>query len=76
MLASNNLIVLSIWFSESAIAAIIINIRIMCYNRTNVVQSMLARISLRHQLQQMDVLSELERVEDHATFESTFKNGL
>ena len=37
---------------------------------------MLARISLRHQLQQMGVLSEHERVEDHISFESTFKNGL
>ena len=37
---------------------------------------MLARISLRYQLQQMGVISELERVEDYTTFESTFKNGL
>ena len=51
---------------------------VICYvsYRTNVVQSMLARISLRHQLQEMGVLSEHERVEDHVSFESTFKNGL
>lgn len=43
--------------------------------RTNVVQSMLARISLQHQLEQMGVLSLGEKVESHVEFESIFKNG-
>ena len=37
---------------------------------------MLAKMSLQNQLQRMGVISELERVEDYATFEFTFKNGL
>ncbi|XP_065914970.1 phosphatidylinositol-3-phosphatase SAC1-like [Dysidea avara] len=45
-----------------------------CLDRTNVVQSMLARISLQRQLEQMGVLSLGEKVENHDVFESIFKN--
>lgn len=47
-----------------------------CLDRTNVVQSMLARRALQDQMQQMGILKQGENLDDHytAAFESTFKN--
>ncbi|XP_038068344.1 phosphatidylinositol-3-phosphatase SAC1-like [Patiria miniata] len=47
-----------------------------CLDRTNVVQSLLARRTLQEQLQMFGVLNPGESIDDHLTtaFESTFKN--
>ncbi|XP_065189386.1 phosphatidylinositol-3-phosphatase SAC1-like [Sycon ciliatum] len=45
-----------------------------CLDRTNVVQSMLARITLNEQLQDMGILRTGEATELHANFEKLFKN--
>ncbi|XP_078690200.1 phosphatidylinositol-3-phosphatase SAC1-like isoform X2 [Branchiostoma floridae x Branchiostoma belcheri] len=45
-----------------------------CLDRTNVVQSMLARRSLQSQLQEVGVLSLGERIDDHSAFEFIYKN--
>eukprot|EP00058_Branchiostoma_floridae_P008729 XP_002594217.1 hypothetical protein BRAFLDRAFT_117627 [Branchiostoma floridae] len=45
-----------------------------CLDRTNVVQSMLARRSLQSQLQEVGILSLGERLEDHNDFEFIYKN--
>ncbi|CAH1780316.1 unnamed protein product [Owenia fusiformis] len=45
-----------------------------CLDRTNVVQSLLARRSLLEQFQQLGMLSPGERVEDQVSFEKMFKN--
>ncbi|XP_041454535.1 phosphatidylinositol-3-phosphatase SAC1-B-like [Lytechinus variegatus] len=47
-----------------------------CLDRTNVVQSMLARRALQDQMQQMGILKQGESLENHynSAFESTFKN--
>ncbi|KAI9014939.1 SacI homology domain-containing protein [Gaertneriomyces semiglobifer] len=45
-----------------------------CLDRTNVVQSVLARDSLRKQLQQVGILPPNARVEDAVDFEATFKH--
>jgi len=45
-----------------------------CLDRTNVVQSLLARVSLNSQLQELGILQVGERVEDQAEFEYIFKN--
>ncbi|XP_063951272.1 phosphatidylinositol-3-phosphatase SAC1-B-like [Lytechinus pictus] len=47
-----------------------------CLDRTNVVQSMLARRALQDQMQQMGILKQGESLDNHynSAFESTFKN--
>ncbi|ELT87336.1 hypothetical protein CAPTEDRAFT_220075 [Capitella teleta] len=45
-----------------------------CLDRTNVVQSLLARRSLQAQLQMFGILSAQERVEDQVMLETAFKN--
>ncbi|GFR12108.1 phosphatidylinositide phosphatase SAC1 [Trichonephila clavata] len=46
-----------------------------CLDRTNVVQSMLARESLQLQLQRLGVLNQGQKVEDHSVFEYVYKNA-
>ncbi|XP_015908698.2 phosphatidylinositol-3-phosphatase SAC1 [Parasteatoda tepidariorum] len=46
-----------------------------CLDRTNVVQSLLARESLQSQLQRLGVLNKDEKVENQALFEYTYKNA-
>ena len=46
-----------------------------CLDRTNVVQSVLARRSLTLQLRDAGVLSPNETVENSGAFEALFKNG-
>jgi len=46
-----------------------------CLDRTNVVQSMIARRILTEQLRAADILSSRERVEDALELEQFFKNG-
>ncbi|KAK3541362.1 hypothetical protein QTP86_023088 [Hemibagrus guttatus] len=46
-----------------------------CLDRTNVVQSLLARRSLQSQLQRMGVLHVGQRIEDQADFEKIYKNA-
>ncbi|KAI4891931.1 hypothetical protein NFI96_021902 [Prochilodus magdalenae] len=46
-----------------------------CLDRTNVVQSLLARRSLQSQLQRMGVLHSGQRIEDQNDFEKIYKNG-
>ncbi|CAM9711482.1 phosphatidylinositol-3-phosphatase SAC1 [Lethenteron reissneri] len=45
-----------------------------CLDRTNVVQSMLARRSLQSQLQRVGILHAGQRVEEHAEFEKIYRN--
>jgi len=45
-----------------------------CLDRTNVVQSLLARRSLQDQLLRLDILNVGERIEDQVGFEYVFKN--
>ncbi|CAD5119598.1 DgyrCDS8199 [Dimorphilus gyrociliatus] len=45
-----------------------------CLDRTNVVQSLLARRTLQDQLVKFNILQEGERVEDQLAFETVFKN--
>ncbi|XP_033626106.1 phosphatidylinositide phosphatase SAC1-like [Asterias rubens] len=47
-----------------------------CLDRTNVVQSLLARRTLQEQLQRFNILRQGESIDEHLTtaFESTFKN--
>ncbi|XP_074644697.1 phosphatidylinositol-3-phosphatase SAC1-like [Tubulanus polymorphus] len=45
-----------------------------CLDRTNVVQSLLARRSLQEQLEKLGILSAGERVEDQRSFETMFKS--
>lgn len=45
-----------------------------CLDRTNVVQSMLARKHLQAVLTRMGILSERQRIEDHLSFENAFRN--
>ncbi|CAL4079758.1 unnamed protein product, partial [Meganyctiphanes norvegica] len=45
-----------------------------CLDRTNVVQSMLARRQLQSCLSKMGILHENQKIEDHFSFESMFKN--
>ncbi|XP_042228940.1 phosphatidylinositol-3-phosphatase SAC1-like [Homarus americanus] len=45
-----------------------------CLDRTNVVQSMLARKQLQSVLTRMGILSENQKIEDQFSFEITFKN--
>ncbi|KAI8592593.1 SacI homology domain-containing protein [Geranomyces variabilis] len=45
-----------------------------CLDRTNVVQSVLARVSLTQQLRDLNVLPSTSRVEDAVDFESIFKH--
>uniref|UniRef100_UPI00398E5790 phosphatidylinositol-3-phosphatase SAC1-B n=1 Tax=Pristiophorus japonicus TaxID=55135 RepID=UPI00398E5790 len=46
-----------------------------CLDRTNVVQSLLARRSLQSQLQRMGVLHVGQRIEEQAEFEKIYKNA-
>ncbi|CAB1350541.1 unnamed protein product [Coregonus sp. 'balchen'] len=46
-----------------------------CLDRTNVIQSMLARRSIQSQLQRMGVLHLAQRIEEQADFEKIYKNG-
>ncbi|CAL8295704.1 unnamed protein product [Merluccius merluccius] len=46
-----------------------------CLDRTNVIQSLLARCSLQSQLQRMGVLNVGQRVEEQAQFERIYKNA-
>ncbi|KAF7648689.1 hypothetical protein LDENG_00152930 [Lucifuga dentata] len=46
-----------------------------CLDRTNVIQSLLARRSLQSQLQRMGVLHMGQRIEDQVDFEKMFKNA-
>ncbi|XP_042563012.1 phosphatidylinositol-3-phosphatase SAC1-A [Clupea harengus] len=46
-----------------------------CLDRTNVIQSLLARRSLQSQLQRMGVLHVGQKVEEQATFEKIYKNA-
>ncbi|KAG7243814.1 hypothetical protein INR49_007498 [Caranx melampygus] len=46
-----------------------------CLDRTNVIQSLLARRSLQSQLQRMGVLNVGQRIEEQAEFEKIYKNG-
>uniref|UniRef100_A0A672GT05 SAC1 like phosphatidylinositide phosphatase n=1 Tax=Salarias fasciatus TaxID=181472 RepID=A0A672GT05_SALFA len=46
-----------------------------CLDRTNVVQSLLARRSLQAQLQRMGVLLMGQRIEDQTDFEKTYRNA-
>lgn len=45
-----------------------------CLDRTNVVQSMLARKHLQAVLTRMGILSERQMIEDHHSFETAFRN--
>ncbi|GAM18930.1 hypothetical protein SAMD00019534_021050 [Acytostelium subglobosum LB1] len=45
-----------------------------CLDRTNVVQSVLARYILHSQLTRMGIISSAERIESHTTFDHQFKN--
>lgn len=45
-----------------------------CLDRTNVVQSLLARRSLKHQLTRLGILHEGQQVEDQSSFEAVYKN--
>ncbi|KAG7275458.1 hypothetical protein CRUP_008314 [Coryphaenoides rupestris] len=46
-----------------------------CLDRTNVIQSLLARCSLQSQLQRLGVLNVGQRVEEQAQFERNYKNA-
>uniref|UniRef100_A0A3Q1IIR3 SAC domain-containing protein n=1 Tax=Anabas testudineus TaxID=64144 RepID=A0A3Q1IIR3_ANATE len=46
-----------------------------CLDRTNVIQSLLARRSLQTQLQRMGVLNVGQRIEEQAEFEKIYKNA-
>ncbi|KAM7372725.1 hypothetical protein PAMP_007627 [Pampus punctatissimus] len=46
-----------------------------CLDRTNVIQSLLARRSLQSQLQRMGVLNVGQRIEEQADFEKIYKNA-
>ncbi|KAF5898096.1 phosphatidylinositide phosphatase SAC1-B, partial [Clarias magur] len=46
-----------------------------CLDRTNVIQSLLARRSLQSQLQRMGVLHAGQKIEEQADFEKTYKNA-
>ncbi|XP_036929817.1 phosphatidylinositol-3-phosphatase SAC1-B isoform X2 [Acanthopagrus latus] len=46
-----------------------------CLDRTNVIQSLLARRSLQSQLRRMGVLHTGQQIEDQSDFESKFKNA-
>uniref|UniRef100_A0A7N8XIR1 SAC1 like phosphatidylinositide phosphatase a n=1 Tax=Mastacembelus armatus TaxID=205130 RepID=A0A7N8XIR1_9TELE len=46
-----------------------------CLDRTNVIQSLLARRSLQSQLQRMGVLNVGQRIDEHAEFEKIYKNA-
>uniref|UniRef100_A0A8C8GKE0 SAC domain-containing protein n=1 Tax=Oncorhynchus tshawytscha TaxID=74940 RepID=A0A8C8GKE0_ONCTS len=46
-----------------------------CLDRTNVIQSMLARRSIQSQLQRMGVLHVAQRIEEQADFEKIYKNA-
>uniref|UniRef100_A0A674DV53 SAC1 like phosphatidylinositide phosphatase n=1 Tax=Salmo trutta TaxID=8032 RepID=A0A674DV53_SALTR len=46
-----------------------------CLDRTNVIQSMLARRSVQSQLQRMGVLHVAQRIEEQADFEKIYKNA-
>ncbi|KAK6324224.1 hypothetical protein J4Q44_G00065630 [Coregonus suidteri] len=46
-----------------------------CLDRTNVIQSMLARRSIQSQLQRMGVLHLAQRIEEQADFEKIYKNA-
>ncbi|KAM9797915.1 phosphatidylinositol-3-phosphatase SAC1-B [Neosynchiropus ocellatus] len=46
-----------------------------CLDRTNVIQSLLARRSLQSQLQKMGVLHPSQQIEEQADFEKMFKNA-
>uniref|UniRef100_A0A8C8GKD3 SAC domain-containing protein n=1 Tax=Oncorhynchus tshawytscha TaxID=74940 RepID=A0A8C8GKD3_ONCTS len=46
-----------------------------CLDRTNVIQSMLARCSIQSQLQRMGVLHVAQRIEEQADFEKIYKNA-
>ncbi|XP_027891482.1 phosphatidylinositol-3-phosphatase SAC1-A isoform X2 [Xiphophorus couchianus] len=46
-----------------------------CLDRTNVIQSLLARRSLQSQLQRMGVLNVGQRIEEQAEFEKVYKNA-
>ncbi|XP_051948796.1 phosphatidylinositol-3-phosphatase SAC1-A-like [Xyrauchen texanus] len=46
-----------------------------CLDRTNVIQSLLARRSLQNQLQRMGVLHVGQRIEEQADFEKIYKNA-
>uniref|UniRef100_A0A8C7TJN0 SAC1 like phosphatidylinositide phosphatase b n=1 Tax=Oncorhynchus mykiss TaxID=8022 RepID=A0A8C7TJN0_ONCMY len=46
-----------------------------CLDRTNVIQSLLARRSLQSQLERLGVLHMGQRIEDQADFEKIYKNG-
>ncbi|KAK3525176.1 hypothetical protein QTP86_021412 [Hemibagrus guttatus] len=46
-----------------------------CLDRTNVIQSLLARRSLQSQLQRMGVLNVGQKIEEQADFEKTYKNA-
>ncbi|KAG8176845.1 hypothetical protein JTE90_001984 [Oedothorax gibbosus] len=45
-----------------------------CLDRTNVVQSLLARESLQLQMQRLGILNQGQKVEDQILFETTYKN--
>uniref|UniRef100_A0A8C8IXN8 SAC domain-containing protein n=1 Tax=Oncorhynchus tshawytscha TaxID=74940 RepID=A0A8C8IXN8_ONCTS len=46
-----------------------------CLDRTNVIQSLLARRSLQSQLERLGVLHMGQRIEDQSDFEKIYKNG-
>lgn len=46
-----------------------------CLDRTNVVQSLLARRSLHSQLVRLGILQDVETLEDQATFNYLLRNG-
>ncbi|XP_070407052.1 phosphatidylinositol-3-phosphatase SAC1-B isoform X2 [Nothobranchius furzeri] len=46
-----------------------------CLDRTNVIQSLLARRSLQSQLQRMGVLHSCQKIEEQRDFEKTYKNA-
>ncbi|CAF95098.1 unnamed protein product, partial [Tetraodon nigroviridis] len=46
-----------------------------CLDRTNVIQSLLARRSLQSQLQRMGILNVGQRIEEQAEFEKIYKNA-
>uniref|UniRef100_A0A3P8WCK0 SAC1 like phosphatidylinositide phosphatase n=1 Tax=Cynoglossus semilaevis TaxID=244447 RepID=A0A3P8WCK0_CYNSE len=46
-----------------------------CLDRTNVIQSLLARCSLQSQLQRMGVLNAGQQIEEQAEFEKIYKNA-
>uniref|UniRef100_A0A8C3LQ98 Phosphatidylinositol-3-phosphatase SAC1 n=1 Tax=Chrysolophus pictus TaxID=9089 RepID=A0A8C3LQ98_CHRPC len=60
---------------ECNLVVLLINNCMDCLDRTNVIQSLLARRSLQAQLQRLGVLHVGQRIEEQADFEKIYKNA-